>query len=89
MQDIGPLDTPAQQKRILPNPHSPTITASQSSSRTTAYSRDDLDFADQLDAALKLQGFETLIERTISGGEEWEKRLLAFIRDCDTVVSAG
>ena len=51
-----------------------------------SYSRDDLDFADQLDVALKLAWFGTSIDRSIPGAEEWEKRLLAFIRDCDTVV---
>src|SRR5208282_5347585 len=52
-----------------------------------SYSRDDLAFADQLDAALKLTGFGVIIDRLdISGGEEWEKRLGALIRDADTVV---
>ena len=52
-----------------------------------SYSRDDLAFADQLDAALGLAGFDTTIDRHgISGGEEWKKRLGALIRDADTVV---
>src|SRR6516164_7731453 len=52
-----------------------------------SYSRDDLDFADQLDAALGLGGFETTIDRHgISAGEDWKKRLGALIRDADTVV---
>jgi TIR domain len=52
-----------------------------------SYSRDDLGFADQLDAALGLAGFGASIDRQgISGGEEWEKRLGALIRDADTVV---
>ena len=52
-----------------------------------SYSRDDLDFADQLDAALKLTGFDTSIDRHhISGGEDWKNRLGALIRDADTVV---
>jgi TIR domain len=51
-----------------------------------SYSRDDLDFADQLDAALKLTGFDTSIDHTIPGGDEWEKRLVTLIRDADTVV---
>jgi hypothetical protein len=51
-----------------------------------SYSRDDLAFADQLDAALKLAGFDTRIDRTMPGGDEWEKRLIAFIRDADSVV---
>jgi hypothetical protein len=51
-----------------------------------SYSRDDLDFADQLDAALKLTGFDTSIDHTIAGGEEWEKRLVGLIRGADSVV---
>ena len=51
-----------------------------------SYSRDDLAFADQLDAALKLAGFDTSIDRTMPGGEEWEKRLITLIRDADSVV---
>jgi hypothetical protein len=52
-----------------------------------SYSRDDLAFADQLDASLKLTGFGVTIDRfDISGGEEWRNRLGALIRDADTVV---
>ncbi len=52
-----------------------------------SYSRDDLDFADQLDASLQLGGFERTIDRRgISGGEDWKTRLGALIRDADTVV---
>ena len=52
-----------------------------------SYSRDDLAFADQLDASLQLAGFETTIDRRgISGGEDWKTRLGALIRDADTVV---
>jgi hypothetical protein len=52
-----------------------------------SYSRDDLDFADQLDEALQLTGFATTIDRHgISGGEEWQSRLGRLIRDADTVV---
>src|SRR5262245_15856770 len=37
-----------------------------------SYSRDDLDFADQLEVALRLWGFDTTLDRhAISGGEEW------------------
>ena len=40
-----------------------------------SYSRDDLKFADQLDAALSTCGFECLIDRHgISGGEDWKRR---------------
>jgi TIR domain len=39
-----------------------------------SYSRDDLDFADQLAAALDLSGFECFIDREgISGGEAWKQ----------------
>ncbi len=52
-----------------------------------SYSRDDLAFADQLDASLQLGGFDTTIDRRgISGGEDWKARLSALIRDADTVV---
>ncbi|MFN0219772.1 MAG: TIR domain-containing protein [Hyphomicrobium sp.] len=52
-----------------------------------SYSRDDLKFADQLDAALDLTGFASMIDRQgISGAEEWRKRLGDLIRDADTVV---
>src|SRR5262245_52117386 len=52
-----------------------------------SYSRDDLDFADQLDAALGLAGFATTLDRHgISGGEDWKRRLGNLIRGADTVV---
>jgi WD40 repeat protein len=52
-----------------------------------SYSRDDLDFADQLDAALDLCGFECSIDRHgISGGEDWKRRLGTLISEADTVV---
>ncbi len=52
-----------------------------------SYSRDDLKFADQLDAALNACGFECSIDRQgISGGEDWKRRLGDLIRDADTVV---
>jgi len=52
-----------------------------------SYSRDDLDFADQLDITLRLLGFETSLDRhAISGGEEWRQRLGNLIREADTVV---
>src|SRR5271165_4163547 len=52
-----------------------------------SYSRDDLAFADQLDAALRLTGFGTSIDRHgISAGEDWPKRLGNLIRDADTIV---
>lgn len=52
-----------------------------------SYSRDDLDFADQLDAALDLYAFDCTIDRQgISGGEDWRKRLGDLIRNADTVI---
>jgi TPR repeat protein len=52
-----------------------------------SYSRDDLHFADQLDAALNAYGFECIIDRHgISGGEDWKRRLGNLISEADTVV---
>ena len=52
-----------------------------------SYSRDDLKFADQLDAALNAYGFECVIDRHgISGGEDWKRRLGNLISEADTVV---
>jgi len=52
-----------------------------------SYSRDDLHFADQLDAALNAYSFECIIDRHgISGGEDWKRRLGNLIREADTVV---
>ena len=52
-----------------------------------SYSRDDLNFADQLEAALNLCGFECLIDRhDISGGEDWKRRLGNLISEADTIV---
>jgi tetratricopeptide (TPR) repeat protein len=52
-----------------------------------SYSRDDLAFADQLDAVLGFHGFVSTIDRHgISAGEDWKRRLGNLIRDADTVV---
>lgn len=52
-----------------------------------SYSRDDLKFADQLVEALKLTGFDPIIDRQgISPGEDWRRRLGGLIRDADTIV---
>jgi hypothetical protein len=49
--------------------------------------RHDLKFADQLDAALTLYGFDCLIHRHgISGGEDWKRRLGNLISEADTIV---
>src|ERR1700738_1582714 len=52
-----------------------------------SYSRKDIAFADRLDAALRVRGFEPLIDRTdIYAFEEWWKRVEALIGRADTVV---
>ena len=52
-----------------------------------SYSRKDMAFADRLEAALKVRGFEPLIVRTeIYAFEEWWKRIEALIARADTVV---
>ena len=52
-----------------------------------SYSRDDLEFADQLVAALDLTGFDVTIDRHgITGGEDFQRRLGMLIREADTVV---
>src|SRR5687767_13175729 len=52
-----------------------------------SYSRKDLKFADQLDAALNFWGFECVIDRhDISGGEAWKRRLGNLISEADTVI---
>jgi formylglycine-generating enzyme required for sulfatase activity len=52
-----------------------------------SYSRRDLAFADWLVAALKARGFEVRIDRQdLPKLEDWERELLDFIRQSDTVV---
>jgi len=52
-----------------------------------SYSRDDLYFADQLNAALDACSFQCLMDRHgISGGEDWKLRLGNMISEADTVV---
>jgi TPR repeat protein len=52
-----------------------------------SYSRDDLNFANQLNAALDAYGFECFIDREgISGGEKWKRRIGSLISEADTVV---
>src|SRR5262245_11809255 len=51
-----------------------------------SYSRDDVEFADQLDAALNACCFECVIDcQGISGGEDWKRRLGTIISGADTV----
>lgn len=52
-----------------------------------SYSRKDLNFANQLEAALSATGFATSLDlHSIEGGGEWRPRLAELIRDNDTVV---
>jgi formylglycine-generating enzyme required for sulfatase activity len=52
-----------------------------------SYSRKDMAFADQLEAALKSRGFEVLIDRQeIYAFENWWKRIQSLIGAADTVV---
>jgi TIR domain len=52
-----------------------------------SYSRDDLNFADQLNAALDACGFECVMDRhSIPGGEAWKRHLSNLISEADTVV---
>src|SRR5215475_9120314 len=81
---------PASPKRddIAPQQASPPDSGDKGKLRVfISYSRDDLDFADQLNAALDLCGFECFIDRHgISGGEDWKRRLGNLISEADTVV---
>ena len=52
-----------------------------------SYSRKDMAFADRIEAALRIHGFETLIDREeIYAFEDWWKRIEALIGRADTVV---
>jgi hypothetical protein len=52
-----------------------------------SYSRQDMSFADRLEAALKARGFEPLIDRSeIYAFEEWWRRVETLIAGADTVV---
>jgi hypothetical protein len=52
-----------------------------------SYSRDDIDFTDQLIIGLQLAGFAPTIDREgISGGEDWKLRLGGLVRETNTVV---
>lgn len=53
-----------------------------------SYSRDDLEFADQLAAGLRAAGIESALDHHgISGGEDWRNRLGSLIRNAETVLS--
>lgn len=52
-----------------------------------SYSRKDMHFVDRLEAALKVRGFETLIDRTeIYAFEDWWVRIQGLIGRADTIV---
>ena len=52
-----------------------------------SYAREDLGFADQLVDALRVAGFEPLIDRDrMTGGEVFKTRLSTLILECDTVA---
>src|SRR2546430_15813950 len=52
-----------------------------------SYSRKDMAFADQLEAALRARGIEPLIDRSeIYAFEDWWKRIEDLIARADTVV---
>jgi hypothetical protein len=52
-----------------------------------SYSRRDMAFADRLEAALKMRGFEPLIDRSeIYAFEDWWLRIEALIAQADTIV---
>jgi tetratricopeptide (TPR) repeat protein len=52
-----------------------------------SYSRQDIAFADRLDAALKERGFEPLIDRSeIYAFEDWWRRIQSLIAQADTVI---
>ena len=52
-----------------------------------SYSRDDINFADQLVAALEGTGFAPLIDRhSIPGGEDWKEQLRHMIVEADSIV---
>ena len=78
MDTIAPLfSTPAR----------PLVAGADKLKLFISYSRDDLDFADQLCAALEIFGYDCTIDRHgISAGEEWQRRLGNLIAEADTVV---
>ena len=52
-----------------------------------SYSRDDVNFADQIVLALQDRGFEPLLDRhDIDSGEKWRDRLGGLLLSCDTVI---
>src|SRR5947209_10059447 len=72
---------------MIPDPAKQGSTQQPKAKVFISYSRKDLSFADQVEAALKARGFEALIDRTdIYAFEEWWKRVEDLIARADTVV---
>ena len=90
MEDVAHASTPASPKpvdRVARQASHPKTPEKGKLRLFISYSRDDLYFADQLDAALDAYGFECVIDREgISGGEDWKRRLGDLISESDTVV---
>jgi len=62
--------------------HGEAVTKAEKLRVFISYSRDDLAFADQLDAALGLHNFSVVLDRHgICGGEDWKRRLSSLIWD--------
>ncbi len=86
MADTGPGAIPAKPDAASP-PRGPEPRDKGRLRVFISYSRHDLDFADQLEAALTTCGFDCVLDRhDISGGEDWKRRLGALIGESDTVV---
>jgi hypothetical protein len=51
-----------------------------------SYSRDDKDFANELEGGLTLLGYRVFIDRHLSGGEAWKQSLANHIAQADTIV---
>src|SRR5947209_3167123 len=72
---------------MIPDPAKQGSTQQPKAKVFISYSRKDMAFADQLEAALKARDFEALIDRTdIYAFEEWWKRIENLIGRADTVV---
>lgn len=72
---------------VTPTPAAPSGPQAGPLRVFVSYSRNDIDFADQLTAALALTGFTVSLDRhKITGGEDFRHRLGTLIREADTVV---
>src|SRR5260221_4008490 len=83
---IGPTESGVAGSRKLGSPMA-DLGAADKLKLFISYSRRDLAFADWLVAALKARGLEVRIDRQdLPKLEDWERELLDFIRQADTVV---